>query len=50
MQLAEAEALDKKAATDGLGIDAKALLTSYLGGKITQNKNQNKKDEVIEEK
>ena len=42
--------LDKvlKAATDGLGIDAKALLTSYLGGKIAQNKNQNPKDEVIE--
>jgi len=42
--------LDKvlKAATDGLGIDAKALLTSYLGGKIAQNKNQSPKDEVIE--
>ena len=42
--------LDKvlKAATDGLGIDAKALLTSYLGGKIAQNKNQSSKDEVIE--
>ena len=42
--------LDKvlKAATDGLGIDAKALLTSYLGGKIAQNKNQGPKDEVIE--
>ena len=41
--------LDKvlKAATDGLGIDAKALLTSYLGGKIAQNKNQSPKDEVI---
>ena len=44
--------LDKvlKAATDGLGIDAKALLTSYLGGKIAQNKNQSPKDEVIETK
>ena len=42
--------LDKvlKAATDGLGIDAKALLTSYLGGKIAQNKNQSPKDEIIE--
>ena len=42
--------LDKvlKAATDGLGIDAKALLTSYLGGKIAQNKDQSSKDEVIE--
>ena len=42
--------LDKvlKAATDGLGIDAKALLTSYLGGKIAQNKDNNSKAEVIE--
>ena len=37
--------LDKvlKAATDGLGVDAKALITSYLGGKIAQN-NKNIKD------
>ena len=38
--------LDKvlKAATDGLGVDAKALITSYLGGKIAQNNNKNIKD------
>ena len=38
--------LDKvlKAASDGLGIDAKTLLTSYLGGKIAQPKNEAPKE------
>ncbi len=33
--------LDKilKTASDGLGIDARSLISSYLGGKVAQNKN-----------
>ena len=33
--------LDKilKSANDGLGIDVKSLISSYLGGKVAQNKN-----------